>query len=418
MIVAALLSFAFSCSVVPHLVQNRLPLVEFPPARPGVNSFAILAACEASSRATLISVYPVLMFRALGDAAAVSEAYALIGCAGLGCALSVPLLARFVPRRWLYTLGMVLMIVSSVIGGFLDTGLVTVAVAVNSIGLVILAVCFNAYVMDYVERVSMGRNESRRLLFSGIPWSIGPFLGVFLMDLHPQIPFLMSIAASLFMLFYFWHLRLGDGKVITKARKPPVNPLRYIPRFFRQPTLVAGWFYATMRSVGWSIYIIYVPIFAVKSGLSDQVGGLALSISNGFLFLTPLMLGFLQRTSVRRAIMTGFVGGGVLFVAASLLHEFPWPAVAILVSATLFLILLDVCGGLPFLLTVKPSERTEMAAVYSTFRDVAAVGSPAFARLVLVFTPVTGVFAAIGMVLIGCALIARQTHPALGKRRH
>jgi len=358
------------------------------------------------------------MYRALGSAATVSEVYVLIGLTGLLCALSVPLLARYVPRRWLYTLGALIMIAGSVLGGFFDARFVPYAVAANSVGLVILAVCFNAYVMDYVERSSMGRNESRRLLFSGISWSVGPFLGVVLMDWHPQVPFLISIAACLVMLGFFWHLRLGDGKVITKARRPPVNPLRYIPRFFRQPTLVAGWFYATMRSVGWSIYIIYVPIFAVKSGLSDQIGGLALSISNGFLFLTPVMLGYLQKTSVRSALVTGFAGSGLLFVGATLISVFPYPAIALLVSATLFLILLDICGGLPFLLTVKPSERTEMAAVYSTFRDVAAVGSPAFARLVLVFVPVQGVFAGIGLVLIGCALIARRTHPGLGRRRH
>ena len=383
-----------------------------------MNSFAILAACEASARATLISVYPVLMYRALESAATVSEVYVLIGCSGLLCALSVPLLARFVPRRWLYTLGVLIMIGGGVVGGFFDARFVPYAVAANSVGLVILAVCFNAYVMDYVERASMGKTESRRLLFSGIPWSVGPFLGVVLMDWHPQIPFLISIGACLVMLGFFWYLRLGDGKVIIKARRAPTNPLRYIPRFFRQPTLVAGWFYATMRSVGWSIYIIYVPIYAVKSGLSDQIGGLTLSISNGFLFLTPVMLGFLNKTSVRNAIITGFTGSGVLFVAATLVSDFPWPAVAMLVSATLFLILLDVCGGLPFLLTVKPSERTEMAAVYSTFRDVAAVGSPAFARLILVFVPVQGVFAGIGLVLIGCALIARRTHKGLGRRRH
>ena len=383
-----------------------------------MNSFAILAACEASARATLISVYPVLMFRALGSAASVSEAYVLIGCTGLVCALGVPMLARHVPRRWLFTLGVLIMIAGSLLGGFFNARFVPFAVAANSVGLVILAVCFNAYVMDYVERASMGRNESRRLLFSGIPWSIGPFLGVVLMDLHPQIPFLISIAACLVMLGYFWHLRLGDGKVITKARRPPANPLRYIPRFFRQPTLVAGWFFATMRSVGWSIYIIYVPIYAVKSGLSDQIGGLTLSISNGFLFLTPVMLGFLLRIGVRNAIITGFAGSGVLFIGATLISGYPWPAVAMLVSATLFLILLDVCGGLPFLLTVKPSERTEMAAVYSTFRDVAAVGSPAVARLVLAFTSVQGVVAGIGLALIGCALVARRMHPALGRRRH
>jgi len=410
----------FSCliiAVASKLIQNRLSLSEFPPARPGIHAFATLAACEAAARSTLISVYPVLMYRALGNAARVSEIYVLVGLTSLAFAMGVPLLARYLPRRWLYTLGIVMMICSSIIGGFLPLRFVPFAVAANAAGLVMLAICFNAYVMDYVERASMGRNESRRLLYSGIPWSVGPFLGVFLMDLHPQIPFLISILASLVMLAYFWHLRLGDGKAITKARRPPTNPLRYVPRFFRQPTLVAGWFFACLRSTGWAVYIIYVPIFAVKSGLSDQLGGLALSISNGFLFLTPLMLGFLQKTSVRNAIITGFTGSGILFVVAALASPLPFAALAILLSATLFLVLLDVSGGLPFLLTVKPSERTEMAAVYATYRDVSAVSSPALARLVLVFVPVQGVFAATGLVLIGCAFIARRTHRRLGARK-
>ncbi|MEZ5791635.1 MAG: hypothetical protein R3D34_12920 [Nitratireductor sp.] len=68
-----------------------------------------------------------------------------------------------------------------------------------------------------------------------------------------------------------------------------------------------------------------------------------------------------------------------------------------MLAATLFLVVLDVAGGLPFLMTVKPSERTEMAAVHSTFRDVSAVISPAFARLVLVFAPVAGLYGQVGL---------------------
>lgn len=45
--------------------------------------------------------------------------------------------------------------------------------------------------------------------------------------------------------------------------------------------------------------------------------------------------------------------------------------------------MLDVCGGLPFLMAVKPPERIEMSAVYSSYRDVSGILSPAFAALVL-----------------------------------
>ena len=52
--------------------------------------------------------------------------------------------------------------------------------------------------------------------------------------------------------------------------------------------------------------------------------------------------------------------------------------------------LLDVAGGLPFLMAVKPSERTEMAAVYSSFRDVSGILTPGVAWLVLLVAPASG----------------------------
>ena len=48
-------------------------------------------------------------------------------------------------------------------------------------------------------------------------------------------------------------------------------------------------------------------------------------------------------------------------------------------------------------MAVKPSERTEMAAVYSTFRDVSGFITPGVAWLVLLAAPVSGVFALAGL---------------------
>ncbi len=328
-----------------------------------------------------------------------------------------PWIGRYIPRRYLYGGGNVVMIAGSLVGAFGGPELVPLAVLMNALALVVLTICGSAYLMDYIERTSMGKNETLRLLYSGLPWSVGPFLGVWLMDRSPLAPFILSIVAAMCQLSYFLYLRLGDGKVITKALRPPTNPLAYMPRFLVQPLLVAGWLFAVIRSVGWQIYIVYLPIFAIESGMSEQIGGLSLSVSNAFLFLTPLMLRFLHRTSVRTAIIAGFSGSAALFLAAMLAAPVPPLAVGLLLLSTLFLVSLDVSGGLPFLMSVKPSERNEMAAIYATFRDVSAVLSPAFARVILGFAPVAAVFGACGLALFACALVARQLHPRLGKKR-
>jgi MFS transporter, ACDE family, multidrug resistance protein len=75
---------------------------------------------------------------------------------------------------------------------------------------------------------------------------------------------------------------------------------------------------------------------------------------------------------------------------------------------------LDISGGLPFLMAVKPSERTEMSAVYSSFRDVSGILTPGAAWLVLLVAPLSGIFAVVGSGLFGMWLLASRLHPLLG----
>ena len=221
------------------MVQRRVPLTVYQPARAGVRSFAILAALEAAARGVLISVFPILMYRHLGDAKTVSEVYLAAGAVSLVVALFTPAIARYIPRRWLFTIGVVIMIAGSLAGAAGGEELVAIALLANTVALVITTVCFNAYVMDYIERTSLGSNESARLFYSGAAWAVGPFLGVWLMDIWLPAPFLLTVTACILQLAFFWYLRLGDGKVIMRAKRPAANPLAYLPRFFLQKVLVA-----------------------------------------------------------------------------------------------------------------------------------------------------------------------------------
>jgi len=76
-----------------------------------------------------------------------------------------------------------------------------------------------------------------------------------------------------------------------------------------------------------------------------------------------------------------------------------------------------VVGGLPFLMAVKPSERTEMSAVYSSFRDVSGIVTPGVAWLLLLALPLPAIFAAAGVGLGSAFLIAGRLHPRLGSPR-
>jgi ACDE family multidrug resistance protein len=398
------------------MFQRRIPdLLRHTPT-PSARGFAVLAGTEAVTRGMLISVFPIVMYRAYRDSSLVSEIYFAIGLFSMVWGLLVPWLVRFVPRRWLYTAGALSYVMSAGLIVFGEGQLVAAALALNMAATVTVFVCFNAYVLDYVASADLGRCETLRLFYSAASWTIGPAGGVWLLQLWEPAPFLVAGSSAVILLGIFWWMRLGNGKLITRARAPTPNPLAYLGRFFAQPRLVVGWLFAVFRSCGWWAYVVYVPVFAIENGLGENVGGVVLSMSNAMLFLTPVMLKWVERRSVRAAVRTGFLCSAVAFMIAGTVAHWPWATVLFLILGSAFLVLLDIVAGLPFLMSVKPSERTEMSAVYSSFRDVSGIVSPGLAWLVLLVLPISGVFAATGLSLLGCWMMAGRLNPRLGWR--
>jgi ACDE family multidrug resistance protein len=399
------------------MLRNRHPdIIHYDPV-PSVKSFAMLAALESAARGILISVLPIAMYRVYADAKLVSEVYFLVGLLSFITALTVPWASRYIPRRWLFTGASSIFIVGAIIGALADTWVLAIGMSFMTLAVVVITICINAYFMDYVTRSKLSEGETLRLFYSGAAWTLGPFLGIWLMGIWRPAPFILSALAASCLLFLFWELRLGNGKAIHKAKIQPPNPFSFLNKFRKQPRLVAGWTLAVMRSSAWWVYVVYLPIYAVENGYSEQLGGVLLSASNAFLFLTPLMLKAMKG-QVRKAIMLSFIGSGVFFLLSSLEIAGSSFAIGSLVIATLFLISLDMCGGLPFLMAVRPSERTEMSAVYSTYRDVSGVITPGTASLLLIVAPLHAMFSVTALGLFGCAYLATKLHPRLGSKRN
>ena len=235
-----------------------------------------------------------------------------------------------------------------------------------------------------------------------------------LLDWWRPAPFLLAGGFSLLAMAAFLRLGMGHGKPVGAARG---GALAYLGRFLQRPRLVAGWIFATVRSCGWWVYIVYLPLFCIQNGLGEKLAGGAVSLSNLALFATPLLLRVVQRLSVRTAVRGTFGYCAVLFALAWALSGMPWATVICLGLAALGLVMLDVCGSLPFLMAVKPSERTEMAAVYSSFRDVSGILSPLVGGAILLVAPVAVTFAACGAAMAAACAVAGRVHPRLGERR-
>jgi len=390
--------------------------------QPTVESFARIAGLEALCRGCTLSVFPLLLYRAWGSAQLVSEIYFCVGLASLMAALMVPALVRVFTRRQVY-LGAVSLYLLASVFGIVQGKWTTLALLCAIIAAAISFVCYNSYVLDHLEKTDFSRLETMRLFYGGAGWVVGPFAGVWLLSVWGGAPFVLLSGAAAWMAWLIWKTPLGDGKFVARGAgsgaapahdSRRANPLALIVRFFSQPRMVTAWLLPLVRSCGWWMFFVYLGIFAVENKLGEQVGGIASSVANMGLFLAPWMLAWMQRRSVRTAIRVGCMGASACYLAASVLAHWPWVTVGFLLAGTVFLVLLDTCAGLPFLMSVKPSERTEMSAVYSSFRDVSGIVSPAVAWLVLQFSPVVGVFAVGAFILLGAWALAGRLHPELG----
>ncbi len=384
---------------------------------PKLQHFALLAGLEAAVRGTLISTIPIAVYDAFGSAKNLSTVYFIAGVVTLFWGLMVPRLTQIWPRRWVYSAGCGLYLVSMslfIVGTPLS---VQIGILVMGMATVTCFVCFNAYVLDYVPRVDLGRSQSLTMVYAAAPWAIGPLSGVWLRGHWAPLPFLVAGAFAILQVSVFLYLRLGNGRQITKAKGPAVNPLAYLGRFFRQPRLIAGWLYAVIRSCGWWVYVVYVPIFCIENGLGHTLGGVMLSTTNATLLLSPFMAAWVRKVSVRVAVRSSVAYCAVFFIGATLVSHWPIAAVVLLYIGSFGLVMLDVVGGLPFMMSVKPSERAEMAAVYSSFRDVSGIATPGAAWLVLWVAPVGAIFAASGAAFAGAFVMAGALHHRLGAQR-
>ena len=399
-------------------MQVRQPIWLQRISTPGADAMAVLFTFESFSRALLISLVPLEAYRILGDAGAVSLLFFLGSAAGLGANFAVPWLVRQVGRRWVYTVGAVLLFAAPIVlaGGSLPTQ--AFGMVLRALGVVSLGICLNLYIMDHVHRRDFGRSEPKRIFYSAGAWTLGPALGVYLAtEIDPWAAYGTSAFSALALLAYFWFLRISDSPAIASGRYRASSPRQFIPRFFAQPRLLLAWLISFCRYAWWAMFMIYVPIYAVQSGLGELAGGLIVSLGAGFTFLMPLWGWYARAVGVRRVLVTGYMVAGVLTLVVAVVSGEPWLAAGLLIVAALFMVTIDAVGNMPFMLAVRPRERAEMTTVYATYRDMGEILPPGlFALLLLVFNlPI--VFVVTGLATAAMSHVCRRMHPRFGLTR-
>lgn len=392
---------------------GRIP-IWFPSApQPGIRVFAILFMVEAMSRASIAALIPLQTYALLHEARYVSYANFGVAVFGLLAGFFVPLVIRLISRRWTYTLGGVCLIAAAVSFATHTVSGQIIGMAIRNFGTICISVTVALYIMDYLQKHQFVRNDSVRMALSTISWTIGPYLGVLLYErIGDKAAFGWSAVWAVIMLACFWYFRMSDTNVIIPAKQPPVNPLRFIPVFVRQPRLRLAWLIAFGRSAFWMTLFVYMPILLKKTGFSAETAGLLISASQ-LLLGTAILWGKLgERIGLRVTITMSFVLMAVSLVLAGVAGE-AWPlvATAMLLVACLFATSLDSVGGTPFYRAVKPRERPQMTAVYRSYMDIGDLAPNFVYGIALAFFGIGSVFVINGILSLAVAAVCWRHLP-------
>jgi len=380
--------------------------------KPGAMVFALLFALESLARATLWTIVPLQAFQLLGNARDVTLLNLAVSVSSLAAGLTIPSLIRRFRRRWIYSCGVVLIMLA---GLLLATGTREGQVGgmfARAFGGAATNIALTLYVMDYIRKRDLVQSEPLKMMLSASAWCVGPFIGVFLnTQIGRGTGELVTIISGAALLCYFWFLRIQDNPAVAAATQPPPNPIASVRRFLSQPRLRLAWFIPFGRSCWWGMFAVYPPIYMVQT-LGKAPGSLwgagVVSIGNGLLFCAPLAGRLAARVGLRRPIIGAYVGMGLLTFSAGLLYAWPPAVVACLLAAACGAVTLDALGGIPFMRSVHPYERPQMTSVYRTYIDMSDLTSAAIFSLLLSRFDLHAVFLASGLFALGAALVARQ----------
>lgn len=382
---------------------------------PGAGAFAVLFGIEALGRALVAAALPLQTLELMGSDEGVSTLFLIGSVVALAMVFLVPRLVLMLGRARVVTFGILLIAAAAGLFTLQELPSQVLGFVLRACGVAILYAGLSLFIMDHIRRRELGRSEPLRMLSVGLGWTVGPVAGV-QMAAHwgPEAPFLASALTAAVLLGYFWALRFRRLPILrANPNRRVAPPLKHLAQFMAQPRLVLAFVQATGRGMFWGTFVVYTPLYAVATGLGAEVGGLLVSIGNGFMLLMPLWGWTARRYGIRRVSLVAFPLAATAMILAGWLAFWPWVGAVAAICAAGAMSIADGYGNALFFRACKPSQRTAMTPIFSAQRDIANIAHAGIFAVLLSFFPIQAVYITMGLVLFGMTLLATRINKRL-----
>ena len=350
-------------------------------------------------RGMMISLLPLQALELLGSAQKVSVMYLFVGIGGITIVLTLPRLSRRFGSRRVFDFGVVCTIVSMSLLPFVSTVTFFVGMLLQIVAIASFEIAMMLFLMASLKRDEYKFFEPYRVVCSAAGFVVGPVGSIYLREnVAENLPFALTGLFALVAWAYVRYLRVGE--VGPSSTSFSANPLAYIQRFFSQPRLALAYTLSIGRYSWWVMFFIYVPIYAASTELGPLIGGLLVSVGSAATWLAPIWGRIGRHYGLRNLFTTSVLGAGLLTLLAFATAGAPTVCAAVLILAAVMASLSDGASHVPFYRSTRAHERTEMAGVYATHRDIGQLLPPTIFAFVLKFLPLPVVFLTGGLIML------------------
>ena len=347
---------------------------------------------QALSRGILLSVIPLQALSIFESAQRTSALYFAVSAGGILAALGMPTVIKKIGNHRSFLLGSLLMFISATLLYFDDPVYFSIGLFCHIFSIAAVEVSLTLYVLARIPRKELTQFEPLRIFSSVFALTIGPFLGVFMEQrLSHESPYIFSMICVVLSLFYFWWLRFHQVTIL-KSGSSDINPIQYLVRFMKQSRLKLAYGLVTARSCWWAMFVIYTPIYAVEAGMGQLTGAAIVSLGTAWTLSVPFWGWFGRKYGVRFLLRIGFITTSILTLLVYSATSIPMLAASLMILSALGATMLDGMGNVLFYRAVKGRERSEMTAVFATYRDFSQLLAPGLYAILLKFFALPVVF--------------------------
>ncbi|OGJ53673.1 hypothetical protein A2448_02165 [Candidatus Peregrinibacteria bacterium RIFOXYC2_FULL_41_22] len=395
--------------------MNEIVKYKSPKLSTGGRMFSYMMFFYCLAVAFVAPMFPDYLERVTGSAMYVGIFIAISSFTTLLASLFVSKILHKVSKILLMYIGFLSMAVIFALYSFVDSFSVVLALQiVKGIAIAVLFVVIPLMVRDYTAKKSLVHEEGVYYFLLNLAWVIGPVAGgLFALYVDDLLMFWFAVAVFLIAVIFLRHEDIME--VDTREKKKVKKCLQSLKEYFSRWPLVKAYLMDFGLFVWWSITTMSVPLYMVKNGMPEIVGGVAMSLQ-----LVPLILleNWIGKTA-KDGKMGLYIERGflvmVMFIFMMAFVDNVYFSIAMLFCSSIGAAYIEPIKETYLFRHMKKEEEDDLFPIYATARQVGYFVGPLMAGFFISYFSYQVLFFAAGFVLLPMAFIGYLIHKETSK---